>query len=868
MLGEVPHCERLHQPKFIEESRMRTSFLCTAVALLVAGTMVAWPIAQGQDTPKEERADEAKKDDAAGPPRPGARAKIKPYDKVITKEAKTSAGLFLVHRLDDKVYFEIPSDELGKEMLWVTQLQQTQSGYSYGGEPVGDRVVRWELRGEDVLLRDVKYEIRAEVSDPIKDAVEASSLEAIIAVFPVQAYGKDKRPVIDVTAAFTSDLPEFSAKGRLRASGIDSRRTFIEKVKAFPTNIEAKVLMTYRPRGPAGLTSPLGLPQLGESDSGGVTVMLHHSMIELPAQPMQPRRYDDRVGFFHVTFEDYGSPKQEVDRVAYINRWRLEKKDPKAAVSEPKKPIVFFIGREVPAKWRPWIKKGIEAWQPAFEHAGFKNAIVAKEPPSQREDPDWDAEDARYSTIRWLPSTIENARGPHVHDPRTGEILESDILIYHNIMKLVRDWYFVQTSPNDARAQTLPLPDDLMGELLAFVTSHEVGHTLGFRHNMKASSAYTVEQLRDPAFTKKYGVEASIMDYGRFNYVAQPGDGARLIPIIGPYDEFAVEWGYKEFPDAKTYEQQKKELDKIVARQLEDPKLRFGDPNPAQDPSQQTEDLGSDSIRATELGLKNVDRVAGYLVKATTKAGENYDLLRAVYGELIGQRNRELVHVANVIGGSIQNNSWYPDGKKVYSAVTPDQQKKALQFLNEHAFHTPKSLIDPDILDRLESHGSADRILAGQRSLLRMLLNESRLNRMSELASRTPDGAYRPTDLMSGLHEGIWSELAQSPVEIDLYRRNLQRAYVDLLAPTLDNPSTDSDLPALARAELERVSKEVKVVLDANRQTSAIARVHLEDIKTRVEHALDAIPSMPPQRPAPGLPLRRGADNPTDGECP
>ncbi len=840
---------------------MRSSYVSLAVALLVVGMPFGWPLAPAQDEPGDERPDVAKKDDVAGPSLRGARPKIKSYDKVITKEAKTSAGLFLVHRLDEKVFFEVPSEELNKEMLWVTQLEQTQAGHSFGGEPVGHRVVRWEQRGEDVLLRDVKYEIRAAVSDPIKDAVQATSLEAIIAVFPILAYGKDKRPVIDVTPAFTSDLPEFSAKGRLRASGIDSRRTFIEKVKAFPTNIEAKVIMTYRPRGAAGAILPQGLPTPADSDLGGVTVMLHHSMIELPRQPMKPRRYDDRVGYFNETFEDYGSPKQEVESVSYITRWRLEKKDPKAVVSEPKKPIVFYIGREVPAKWRPWIKKGVEAWQPAFEKAGFKNAILAKEPPSPREDPDWDAEDARYSTIRWLPSTIENAYGPHVHDPRTGEILESDIRMYHNVLKLIRDWYFVQASPNDPRAQSLPLPDELLGELVAYVTTHEVGHTLGFRHNMKASSSYTVEQLRDPQFTKTFGVEASIMDYGRFNYVAQPGDGARLIPIIGPYDDFAVEWGYKEFPDAKTYEQEKKELDKIVARQLDDPKVRFGDPNPAEDPSQQTEDLGSDAIRATELGLKNIDRVAGFLVKATAKAGENYDLLREIYGQMIAQRNRELGHVANVVGGLIRNNLWYPDGKKVFSAVTAEQQKKAVLFLNEHAFQLPKSLIDPDILDRLESHGSADRILAGQRALLRMLLNPTRLNRMSEVAARTPDGAYRTTDLLSDLHDGIWGELAKPPVEIDLYRRNLQRAYVDLLAAPLDSPVSDSDLPALARAELARVLKEVKTVVDTIPSPSAIARAHLEDIKNRVEQALDAIPSSPSQRPAVGLPLRRGSEN-------
>jgi hypothetical protein len=843
---------------------MRAKILGTVVAMLFFCGFLAWLPALAQEPPDDGRAGEAKKDDAGLGRLERPKVKVRPYDRVITKEAKTSPGLFLVHRIEDRVYFEIPTTELGKEMLWVTQLEQTQAGYSHAGEPVGDRVVRWEQRGDDILLRDVKYQIRADVTDPIKDAVKATSLEAIIAVLPIQAYGKDKRPVVEVTPILTGDLPEFSARRRLRASGIDSRRTFIEKVKAFPTNIEAKVLITYRPRGGGGLILPGGptIPIGGDSDESGVTVMLHHSLIDLPDKPMRPRRYDDRVGFFSVSFEDYGSPKQEVEKVQYITRWRLEKKDPKAAVSEPKKPIVFYVGREVPAKFRPWIRKGIEAWQPAFEKAGFKNAILAKEPPSPQEDPDWDAEDARYSSIRWLPSTIENAYGPHVHDPRTGEILEADIRVYHNILKLVRDWYFVQASPSDSKSQSLPLSDDLMGELLAYVTSHEVGHSLGFRHNMKASSSYTVEQLRDKEFTRKYGVEASIMDYGRFNYVAQPGDGARLIPIIGPYDEFAVEWGYREFPDAPSYEQEKKELEKITARQLEDVKLRFGDPNPFEDPSQQTEDLGSDPIGATELGLKNIDRVAGYLVKATAKPGENYELLGEMYEQLLGQRRRELGHVASLVGGFVRNNLWYPEGKRVFTPVPADQQKKAVAFLIEHGLRMPPSLLAPDILDRLESHGSAQRILSVQQSLLRSLINKTRLDRMSELAARAPGNAYTPADLVIDLHAGLWSELKATPIEIDLYRRNLQRAYVDLLAGFLDNPSDDSDLPALARTELEGLSREIlRILNDVNIQKSPIARAHLEDIKTRADHALDPIPSAPAAQRSPlGLPVRRGGD--------
>jgi Met-zincin/Domain of unknown function (DUF5117)/Domain of unknown function (DUF5118) len=787
--------------------------------------------------------------------------KIKSYDKVITKDAKTSAGLFLVHRLEVRAFYEIPTEELGKPMLWVTQLSKTQSGHGYAGSPISDRVVRWELREDTVLLREVQYLIRADVEDPIKNAVEASSVEPILAAFPVAAYGKDKRPVIDVTSLFNTDIPEFSAHRQVSGSGIDPKRTFIEKIKAFPRNIETRVLVTYRPASRAGGMGPSGppVPSPGEPNQSGVTVELHHSMVKLPNEPMRPRRFDDRVGFFRVSFEDYGTPKQEVEQVSYITRWRLEKKDPKAPTSEPKQPIVFYIGREVPAKWRPWVKKGIEAWQPAFEKAGFLKAIIGKEPPSEREDPDWDAEDARYSSIRWLPATIENAFGPHVHDPRTGEILEADIRIYHNVMKLIRDWYFVQASPNDKRAQKLPLPDDLMGEILSYVVSHEVGHSLGFPHNMKASSSYTIEQLRSAEFTKKYGVEASIMDYGRFNYVAQPGDNARLIPIIGPYDEFATEWGYREFPDAKTYVQEKTQLDQIVARQKTDRKLLFGNPNPAEDPSQQTEDLGADSVRATELGLKNIDRVAGFLVSATAKEGENYDLVRNMYTKLLDQRNRELGHVVNVVGGFVATNFWYPDGKKVYDPVSGQKQHDAVRFLIEHAFQTPTPLINPDILDRLEAHGAADRILNSQRSILARLIDESRLKRMSELAARQPEAAYRPDQLMNDLHEGIWSELDKASPAIDLYRRNLQRAFVDRLAAEVRTPTADSDLSALARGELERILARIKGVESGDPKLEPIVKFHLEDLRARIDRAFVPYP-IPTGAPAsPAIPFpRRG----------
>lgn len=526
-----------------------------------------------------------------------------------------------------------------------------------------------------------------------------------------------------------------------------------------------------------------------------------------------------------------------VDR-ALIDRYRLEKKDPKAAVSEPVKPIVYYISREVPEEWHPYLKKGVEDWNVAFEAAGFKNAIQCKEAPTVKEDPDWDPEDARYSVIRWAPAAVENAMGPHISDPRTGEILSAHIIVWHDVLKLSQTWYFTQVGNMDPRAAKLPLPQPLMGEILQYVVSHEVGHTLGLRHNHKASSSYTAAQLRDKAFTDKYGDEASIMDYGRFNYVAQPGDNARLIPILGPYDKFAIEWGYKPL-GASNPDDEKRELDKIASRQVTDPMLRFGgeDGNAQTDPTVQTEDLGSDPIEATSYGLKNIKAIARMLVPATTKFGEDYDLLSETYSSLLGQRLRELTNVLKLVGGVVQTDYHAGRGLYVYNPVPAAKQAQAVKFLVDNAFETPRELLLPEILNEIQPYGAQDLVLSSQRLLLNGLLSDARVKRIQDTQALHPGTSYTLSALVNDVQKGVWNELYTPAPTIDLYRRNLQRTYLETLKAKvqIDGPGS-SDLHAIATASLQDLEKTIDRALLKTKDTDT--RIHLTDSRAIIDRIL------------------------------
>jgi hypothetical protein len=767
--------------------------------------------------------------------------------------------VFKVHRIRERVLYEIPKDMLGREFLLVTQIARTTQGAGYGGQPVSRHVMRWERQGDRVLLRSVNYGMVADPKLPIARAVQAANFDAIVMSFAIQALGMDDAPVIDVTRLFTTDVPEMSARAQVRARTFDNGRSFVERAVSFPENIELEAIHTFN-------NPPDGTAAQAPQRTGSASVLMHYSMVLLPATPMQPRLFDERVGYFGIEQLDYGKDEHRSPRRQYINRWRLEKKDPAAAVSEPVKPIVFYVDPATPQKWVPYIKRGVEAWQPAFEAAGFKGAIVAKEAPPASEDPDWSAEDARYSVIRWLPSTVENAQGPHVHDPRTGEILEADIQLHQNVLNLVRNWYFVQVGPLDARAKTLPLPDALEGDLLAMVITHEVGHTLGLQHNMKASSLYPAAKMHDREWVKKMGYSPSVMDYARFNYVAQPEDGldtTDLIPRVGPYDVWAISWGYRPIPQAAGTEAEKATLDTWARTQDESPWLRFSTADArGSDPGELAEAIGDeDVVASTNFGLKNLERVGAMLLPATTRPGEPYDELDEVYGRLLGQWSTELTHVAALIGGFNSQQKHAGQNGVRFEPVPRDKQVAAVAFLNTNAFHVPAHLVNPEILRRVEASGALARIRTAQTRVLDALLNGARIARLAEQEAIDGVKAYRPTDFLRDMRKGVWSEMyGQAPVRIDAYRRNLQRAYVDLLADRSNGRQTASDDGrAFFRGELRILDADLK--LARSRAADSATRMHIDDVRMQIARALDPAVQPTPAAGARGALSDGDADN-------
>ena len=784
-------------------------------------------------------------------PAPEATA-LKPYNQVITAGATTDAGIFIVHQSGEKLFYEIPKAMFGREFLLVADQRGTIRGVRYAGEEISNRIVVWERMGNKAFLRIVSYAMRADSTQPVARAVRLSNISPIIMSFDVASWHMpDSNAVIEVTKLFTTDVPELN----LRQSGIrirrmDPTRSVVDRVRSFPRNIEVSALQTFEVDSVPG---PAGNPPNRSLNT--ITMLMNYSMVLLPDQPMMARLCDDRVGFFNIAFEDYDEDRVSGPRRCFIKRFRLEAKDPNAAVSDPTKPIIWYIDPATPAKWVPWLIKGVEMWEPVFRAAGFSNAITARVPAAS--DSDFDLDDARFSTIRWLPSTIENAYGPSVSDPRSGEILNANIGFFHNVASLVEAWYWTQAGAADPRARTLPFPDSLMGLMLAYVANHEVGHSLGLRHNMVASTYYPVDSLRSRSFTcRMKGTSPSIMDYARYNYVAQPGDSACLMQGIGPYDYFAIDWGYRRIATATTPDAERPLLDSLARLQDANPYFRWiGDGEPV-DPRIITEALGDDPVKASGFGVRNIKRLVPMLIPATTTNKlDNYDRLDDLYGELINQWAREMNHVAVVVGGVYQFTKYASQSGTVYQPVPRTKQAEAVQFLNENVFTTPSFFFDPEILRRIEPTGFVERVRTRQTAVLNLLFQDTRLSRLADQQATQPSG-YTIPDLFADVRSGVFAEFRGGAVRIDEYRRNLQRAFVDQMERLINTPLVTPPPPgftpfpgftpppprpadARAQARLELVDLQTTLRAALPRAGDRATRAHIVDLQARINQILN-----------------------------
>jgi hypothetical protein len=792
----------------------------------------------------------------------------RPYAQVVTDRARTDRGGITVHRVDERWMFEVPDSLLRRDFLFVTRVAGVPAnfpGFTPAGAALEERLVRWERQGERLILRSIPTSAYSDDSLPIAASVALNNVGPILAAFPILAFTSDSASVVvDVTDFFAGDTPGIggltSAQRRqYQVRRLDPARSFVNAVHSYPLNVEVRHTQTFDAGEPTD-----------DRSGGTITLVMRQSIVVLPRQPMRPRYADDRVGFFSVSRVNYGLDEQKAATQKFIRRWRLEPKDPAAyargELVEPVKPIVYYIDPATPAKWRRYVREGVESWKPIFEAAGFRNAIMAKDAPTPAEDPEWDPEDIRYSVVRWAASLVRNAQGPSTSDPRTGEIIESDIVWYHNHMRSYRNRLLTETGASNPSARTLDIPESLMGETMRQVIAHEIGHALGLPHNMVASSSYPVDSLRSPSFTSVYGVSPSIMDYARQNYVAQPGDGLApkdFIRRVGPFDRFVINWGYRVFPQAATPDAERPILSRLITEQSGPMLYRYvSEQLGGIDPRSQTEDVGDDPLRASTFALANMKRMVPNLVAWTTKPGEDYDDLAELYGEALANWGRYMGHVASLIGGVTVDSKTADQAGTVYHVVPRARQQAALRFLGDEVFRTPTWLAPEAVLTRIGPQAPNATLAGVQGQIVSQLLDVRRLARLADAESTDPVNGYSASAYMSDLRVALWGA-GPTP---DANRRALQRLYLQRLTAMITPPAPAtpaaagqggggggperptspfllppdvqrSDLPALSRNELRTIRTQARAA--ARSAPNAVARAHWADVVDRIDTALD-----------------------------
>lgn len=782
---------------------------------------------------------------------------LKPYAQVITPKAKSSFGFLTIHKVDNNYFFEIPDSMLNRDILIVNRISKAptsrqKSRVGYPGDILGSKVIRFENKdNKRILVREYSYRERSENKDGMFQSVRNSNTQPIVANFGIETIKKDsltRNYVINVSVFLQKENPLFSfdadSKEYIGLLNMIGEGTYIDTLKAFPKNIEISTTVTYQ--------SKKGMSNVGFLETGSpripLTYELNSSMVLLPEVPMKARLFDPRVGYFTVGYTDFDSNPQGIEYKKLITRWRLEPKDEAAYLRgelvEPKKPIIIYIDPATPKKWVPYLIQGVNDWQVAFEKAGFKNAIYALEAPT--DDPSWSLEDARHSAIVYKPSDIPNASGPHINDPRTGEILETHINWYHNVMSLLRDWYMIQAGTIDEAARKMQLDDELMGQLIRFVSSHEVGHTLGLRHNFGSSHTVPVEKLRDKAWVEANGHTPSIMDYARFNYVAQPEDGitrAGIFPRIGIYDKWSIEWGYRWLPQFQTPEDEVAFSNQSIIEKLKtDVRYTFGTESDPNDPRNQSEDLGDDSMLASLYGIKNLKRIVPQILTWSYEPNKSYAGAGEIYSGVVSQFNRYLGHVTKNVAGIYSNSITVEQTDEIAREFVPANiQKRAIAFLNEQLFTTPEWLIDRQLMEKAKIL-PVNVICSLQSGVLARLINKNTLDKMSENEILNGKKAYTSAQMFNDLKKVIWSNLGQS----DIYKRNMQKAYVENLINLLDKKGNAdknasgkrpaySEAPAIAHGQLTELKR---LATSAASMTSGTAKGHYQNLITLIDNAL------------------------------